>query len=222
MAMRSKWRAAAKLLVLLLVCTCGAAAQSRDVGDLAVGRLLVAPRGAVDPIFAKSVVLLVRYDKTGALGLMLNHRTKLPVARALNGLKQADGISQPIFVGGPVQLSAVFALARASRKPEDATQVAGDVYFFETKTGVENAIGEAVRPDRVRIYLGYCGWRAGQLNNEVLEGRWYIFNGREDLAFDAAPANLWQMLIGETEQRTAMLGYDALFSFGLWPRQPAF
>lgn len=210
------------MLILLLVCACGAAAQSRDVADLAVGRLLVAPRSSADPIFGRSVILLVRYDKTGALGLMLNHRTKLPISSALNGLKQAAGISQPVFVGGPVQLSDVFALARASRKPGGATQVAGDIYFFETKTGLEQAIGEASHPDRVRIYVGYCGWGPGQLNNEVLEGRWYIFNGREDLAFDTSPANLWESLIGETEHRTAMLGYRALVSFGLSPRQPAF
>ena len=55
-----------------------------------MGKVLVAARGLPDPVFAQSVVLLVHYDKTGALGLMVNHRTHVPISRALSELKEAS------------------------------------------------------------------------------------------------------------------------------------
>jgi putative transcriptional regulator len=162
---------------------------------------LVAPRGALGPPFAESVILLVRYSETGALGLMLNRRTTVPISRALSGMEGAAGHSDPIFVGGPVELDTVFALARAPRKPEAATEVFGNIYFIATKTALETALRGASNPSGLRIYLGYCGWGPHQLENE---GKWYIFNRSEDLAFDAQPATLWSRLIAKAELTNAL------------------
>ena len=68
---------------LLFASACCLAAQSKNPEDLAVGKMLVATRHGTDSLFAKSVILLVRYDHTGALGLMVNRRTTIPISRAL-------------------------------------------------------------------------------------------------------------------------------------------
>lgn len=191
----------------LLAGACSLAAQSKNPADLAAGKILVTPRDSPDPLFAQSVILLVRYNGTGALGLMVNRRTTVPISRALSELDDAKGHSDPVFVGGPVELGTVFALARAPGKPEGATLVVGNIYFIAAKTALEKALGGGSKPSGLRIYLGYCGWGPHQLDDEVRDGRWYIFNRGEVLAFDAKPATLWSRLVGKAEERLVWLGY---------------
>src|SRR5580704_13341366 len=97
---------------LLLAGACCLEAQSKRPEDLAAGKILVTPRDSPDPLFAESVILLVRYSETGALGLMVNRRTTVPISRALREITAAAGHSDPVFVGGPVELDSVLALAR--------------------------------------------------------------------------------------------------------------
>lgn len=205
--MNSKSRRFLQFLILLLVGACSLGAQSKSPEDLAAGKLLVAPRDSPDPIFGESVILLVRYSqKTGALGLMLTRQTKTPISRLAPDVKGAAGHSDPLFAGGPVELDAVFALARAPSKPTGATAVSGDVYFIQTKTAMANALGKGSGPSVLRVYLGYCGWGRNQLETEVSEGRWFIFDGSQDLAFDAHPETLWSRLIRRTEEHLAWIG----------------
>jgi putative AlgH/UPF0301 family transcriptional regulator len=76
-----------------------------------------------------------------------------------------------------------------------------------TRTSLEKALGGASNPSGLRIYLGYCGWRSHQLEDEVRDGRWYIFNRSEDLAFDSKPTTLWLRLIGKAEEQIVRLGF---------------
>ena len=128
---------------LFVACACSAAAQSKRPEDLAVGKILVTPHDAPDPLFAESVIVLVQYSGTGALGLMINKRTTVPISRALEGVSSASKHSEPVFVGGPVQLDTVFALARAAVRPEGAEEVFGNIHFMSTKAALEKALANA-------------------------------------------------------------------------------
>ncbi len=177
-------------------------AQSKEPKDLAAGKILVTTRAAADPIFAQSVVLLVKLDHDGAFGLMINRQTGIPISRALNELHGSAAHSEPIFFGGPVELDTVFALSRAPNKPAGATDIFGKVYLVSAKPELEKTLAESNRDD-FRIYLGYCGWTAHQLENEVTHGGWYIFNRSEDQVFDGNPATLWSRLIAKAEAEVA-------------------
>jgi hypothetical protein len=111
----SRSRGLLQFLAVLLAGACGLAAQSKMPEDLAAGKILVATRDAPDPLFTESVVLLVRYNETGALGLMVNRRTTVPISRALSDLQGAAGHSDPVFVGGPVELYSRWLARLASR-----------------------------------------------------------------------------------------------------------
>src|SRR6202453_5500016 len=81
--------------------------------DLAVGRLLVASRDLGDPNFAKTVILLVHYSEDqGSVGLVINKRTDVPISRVFRDLKEASGRSDPVYIGGPVELNSVLALLK--------------------------------------------------------------------------------------------------------------
>ncbi len=204
---RRRSRILLQFCALLLAGACSLAAQSKNPADLSAGKILVATRGGTDSLFAKSVILLVRYDHTGALGLMVNRRSTVPISRVLPELQGAAGHSEPVFVGGPVELRTVFGLVRGPREPEGATEVSGDIYLLASKTALETALGEPSNPGTLRIYVGYSGWGPHQLENEVLSGSWYIFSRSQDLAFDAKPATLWSRLIGKAQQQLVWLGF---------------
>src|SRR5579863_8469498 len=93
--------------VLLPAALCPA--QSTRPEDLAPGKILIMQRDAPDPLFAHSVIVLARYDKTGALGLMIHYRSNITIRRALAGIKGADKHTDTLFVGGPVRLQEVLA-----------------------------------------------------------------------------------------------------------------
>jgi putative AlgH/UPF0301 family transcriptional regulator len=194
----SLWIAVAVLLAAFY-----APAQSRRVRDLAVGKLLVAPRDAPDPNFARTVILLVQQDRQSALGLIVNRRTKVPISMALKDWKSAKDKSDPVYMGGPVELDGVLALLKMAAQPGDAARVMEDVYLVSSRDPLEKALALGTSPAKLRLYLGYCGWGRGQLENEVELGAWYIFNATPSLVFDSDPASLWSRLIAQTEQRIA-------------------
>jgi putative transcriptional regulator len=191
-------------------------AQSKNPRDLSVGKLLVVPRDSPDPNFAESVVVLVHYAEDGTVGLMINRQTKLPGSRVLSDLKGASEYSDPVYAGGPVQLEAVQALLQSRAGPHDATHLFGNVYLVSTKAELEKAFAAGKDSKELRIYLGYCGWSRGQLENELNRGGWYIFEGSEGLVFDSNPSTLWSRMIARTEQQIVRLRrrFDVRDSFG--------
>jgi len=178
-------------------------AQSVPVPDLGIGKLLVARRDAPDPAFAETVILLVRYDHSGTVGLTINRPTKVPISRALDPLKGAKGRSDPVYAGGPVEVVNVLALLKANAMPEGAAHVTGKVYLVSSETELAKTLARRPDPGDFRVYLGYCGWGPGQLENEVNHGFWQVLNANADIIFDAEPDTLWSRLVTRAEQRIA-------------------
>ena len=195
-----------RLALALLATACCLTAQSKRPEDLAQGKILVTPRDAPDPHFAESVILLARYNEDGAVGLMVNRRTEVPVSRVLKEIPEAAKHTEPVYVGGPVELDTVLALVRASKPADGATLVSGSLYLLMAKQALEKALSERDAAS-LHIYLGYCGWGAHQLENEVRAGGWYIFNRSNDLSFDSEPSTLWTRMIARTEQQIVRLSF---------------
>lgn len=191
------------IALAVLAATAALTAQSTRVQDLGLGKLLVASRKAPDPIFAETVILVVRYENSGTVGLALNRRSKVPVSQALEGFNGAKQRPEPVFSGGPVESKGVLALVRANTMPEGADHVIGKVYLVSSKAVLEKSLAGKAGPDDLRVYLGYTGWGGGQLESEIKRGFWSIFPGSADLAFDPDPGSLWLRLIGKEDQSIA-------------------
>lgn len=182
-----------------------ASAQSMDIKDLGAGKLLVAPRDAPDPRFAETVILLVSYERDGVLGLAINRPTDVPVSQALQGLKGAGNRTDPVYVGGPVEIEAIMGLLRSHTKPSaDATSVFSDLYLVSSKSLIEKTLAGGTDNSQFRIYVGYCGWTYQQLQDEMKVGAWYIFDGNAGMVFDAHPDSVWRRLINRTERQIAL------------------
>jgi putative transcriptional regulator len=200
----------AQALVALVLATSAMWGQSKSIEDLAPGKMLVAPRDAPDSNFAESVIVLLNYSSESALGLMINRRSSVPISRALHELKSARDRSDPVYVGGPVEQDGVMALLRSSVKPDKADRVFDDVFLVSARPGLEGALAAGKDPKELRIYVGYCGWGPGQLDNEVKLGGWYIFDRSSNLVFDGNPDTIWRRLIGRIEFQMANKRTDPL------------
>ena len=176
--------------------------QFKNPKDLGVGKLLVASRGLADPDFAQTVILLVHYDQEGVLGLVLNRRTDVPLSRVLD-LKSAKDRSDPVYLGGPVEPSTVFALYQSPVKVKAAENVFAGVYLISSKDLFKKVLSVRPDPSVFHVYLGYAGWTPDQLRNEVHLGAWYIFPADTSTVFNSDPDSLWLQMIQKTELQWA-------------------
>src|SRR5262245_10933831 len=125
-----------------------------DMSETLRGRLLVAAPILRDPNFHRTVVLIAEHGEEGAMGLVLNRPTDTPVGTALPELASLAGEEDPVYVGGPVALESVLAVAELD-DPDDASEL-----LFDTVGFVQEPDVSAVRG---RVFVGYAGWSAGQL-----------------------------------------------------------
>ena len=176
--------------------------------NLAEGRLLVADRDLQDPGFSETAILLISYKNSGAIGLVLNRRTDVPISRALTSLKEAEGRSDPVFLGGPVEQDSILALLRSKTKPDGATELVNDVYLLTGKELLQKALASKTDASALHIYVGYAGWGPGQLDAEVDAGAWHVLSGNANTIFDHDPDTLWPRLIGRTEQHVVKFSPD--------------
>ena len=170
---------------------------------LAAGKILVARRSLADPNFAETVIVVVQYDEEGTLGLIVNRQTKLPVSRLARDLDGAKGRTEPLYLGGPVAMSGVMALIRTTAKLEDAKHVFGDIYMITSKAAVEKAMASNSDPKMFRLYLGYAGWDAGQLEFEMGLDAWDVLPANPAMVFDPHPETLWDRLAQHEDLRIA-------------------
>lgn len=170
--------------------------------SVAAGQLLVADEDLQDPNFAKSVVLIVDSDPDqGTVGIIVNRRSDVPLAKVFPRIKGAS--SDPVFMGGPVEIGSGQALFRTAGKDDATRQIADDVYVSGSQELIEESIASKTSPAKFRLYLGYAGWAPGQLEAEIAAGAWVVRSASASLVFDADPGSLWTRLIHEARMRIA-------------------
>jgi len=156
------------------------------------GQLLIASPALLDPNFARTVVLVVEHNDEGAMGIVLNRPSTAAVAEAVPPLEDLVGEDEPVFVGGPVEPAAVVVLAEFSDTDAAAALVFGDLGFLRADAD-PSVLDAAAR--RFRVFAGYSGWGAGQLEAELEEPSWIVVDAETDDAFADDPDQLWRTVL---------------------------
>ncbi len=141
------------------------------------GMLLVASPQLLDPNFVDTVVLLLDVGEDGALGVVLNRPTPVHVDDVLAGWGEVVAEPEVLFQGGPVSTDGALAvgwLRDAGDVPVGFREVAGELGVVDLDTPVELVDGSL---SGMRIFAGYAGWGAAQLEGEIEEGSWYVVPG---------------------------------------------
>jgi putative transcriptional regulator len=167
------------------------------------GQLLIATPSMADPRFYQSVILMVRHDSDGALGIIINR----PIAeRPLASVLQAVGIddrgvsgSVRIFIGGPVQPEVGFVVHSPDyRRPE--TLVIDDHVAMTSSREILRDIATKQGPKQSLIAFGYAGWGAGQLENELDRRAWYTAPDDPALIFERDRDKVWDEAVKRRTQ----------------------
>jgi putative transcriptional regulator len=175
--------------------------QQASPAALAKGRFLVASRHLHEANFAETVVLLVDYDHKGAMGLIINRPTTVRLATILPTIAALQQRPDTVSIGGPVASNRLVLLIRSNSQPTDAERVLEHVYVSMRRQVLERMVDTPDAGAHFRVYAGYAGWRAGQLEREVSRGDWHIVPADAETVFDKAPADIWPALIQKSSIR---------------------
>jgi putative transcriptional regulator len=160
--------------------------------DSLKGQVLLASPALFDPNFRRTVVLVTEHNDEGAAGLVLNRLSETPVTEAVPDLAPLVPEEERVWVGGPVQQSAVLVLAEFD-DPEDAAMLVVDDVGFVPGDGDFELLAGATR--RVRVFAGYAGWGAGQLEAELEESSWIVEASSGLDLFPEPDLDLWSTVL---------------------------
>lgn len=135
-----------------------------------------------DPNFIQTTILIASNDENGSVGFVLNkifHRTlnELTAYRSLPAI--------PLYVGGPVDQEHLYVIHTSNHLIPGATHITGDLYFggvFERVTA--GILSGNITTKNIKLLLGYCGWNANELEDEIEEGNWEKVNVHFQIIFE--------------------------------------
>lgn len=174
-------------------------------------QFLIAMPGMADDQFSRTVVYLCEHSKNGALGLVINRPTDITLKSLFEKveltLDRDELAEQPVYFGGPVQTERGFVLHEKTgteQSPYTSTlAIAKGGLEMTTSKDVLEALANGAGPRRLMVTLGYSGWSAGQLEEEIGRNGW--------LTVDADPKVIFDTPVEERYQRAlSLLGFDPM------------
>ena len=170
------------------------------------GKLLVASPALEDENFRRTVIYICAHGPEGAFGLVLNRPVdSAPVGDHLPAWMEHVSAPEVIFRGGPVEGTAAFGLAerRAGVPDEGWLAVSAAIGLVDLGRAPQLA-GELAK---VRLFSGYSGWGAGQLEGELEADAWFVVGALTDDLFSPSPDELWRSVLRRQGGDLAMLAF---------------
>lgn len=159
------------------------------------GMLLVSTPALQDPNFVDTVILLLDVNDEGVLGVILNRPSPVLVADVLDQWGGVVDEPEVLFRGGPVGLDGALAVGRVhdpDQAPLGWREVAGRLGIVDLDVPPELLSGSL---SQLRVFAGYAGWGAQQLQDELAEESWYVVASEEEDVFGAHPTGLWREVL---------------------------
>jgi putative transcriptional regulator len=179
-------------------------------------QFLIAMPGMADDTFSGAVVYLCEHSEKGALGLVINKPIDITLANLFEkvdlSLEGNDLAEQPVYFGGPVQTERGFVLhepqGHDSLAFSSTLQVPGGLEMTTSKDVLE-AMSHGQGPRRVLVTLGYSGWSAGQLEDEIGRNGWLTVAAEPGVIFDTPVAERYDRALGLLGIDPRMLSQEA-------------
>jgi putative transcriptional regulator len=185
-------------------------------------QFLIAMPGMADNNFAGSVIYLCEHTERGALGLVINKPSDIKLSRLFEKvellLDREELADQPVYIGGPVQTERGFVLHESG--DDDAADIDADGATYNsslrvpgglamtTSKDVLEALASGSGPKRVLVTLGYAGWSAGQLEDEIARNGWITVDARPELIFETPIAERYDRALALLGITQAMLSHE--------------
>ena len=174
-------------LVALFLAALPATAQEDDAV------LLVAHPAFRDLDYRQTVVLASPAPNGGHVGVILNRPTKRSLGSLFPEHEPSKKVVEPVYYGGPFSRGALVALVRADHNPGGGSVVVMKNLYLAFRANTIDHVIETT-PNDARYFVGYVGWRPGELKSEIDRGLWAVQNAELDMVFRKDTENLWEEL----------------------------
>ncbi len=157
---------------------------------LSKGVILISDPFLKDPNFLRTSVIICEHNAEGCVGFVFNKLFELGIGDLVEGL---EGINFPVYEGGPVQKNSIHFIHTCPTVIDDGADIGNGIYWggnFE-QVSVLLKTNSLTEKD-IRFFIGYSGWGAGQLEDEIKEKSWIIRAGDNKLVFSTKTELIWK------------------------------
>lgn len=154
-----------------------------------------------DPLFQETVVLMLPASQPPLVaGIVINKPTKMTLHQLL-GDSAASKPTEPVYFGGPVELTTPIVLMRGPSAPDATTHLFANVYMSTDANSVRQFLQHPRSGTDFRLFLGRAQWTFSQLHAEILRGAWTVTAASPELVFNADPASVRRTLAERAKLR---------------------
>lgn len=172
---------------------------------------LVAHPAFRDQDYRQTVLLAAPAPNGGHVGVILNRPTKRSLASLFPEHEPSKKVIDPVYYGGPFSRGALVALVKTAVPPGSGSVMLMKNLYMAFRVNIIDQIIEAT-PNDARYFVGYVGWRPGELRNEIDRGVWSVLGADPDVVFRKDMDNLWEELLQQTKRIRAETGTDHVFT----------
>jgi len=171
-------------------------------GPYLTNQLLIAMPALTDPNFAQTVTLICEHSDKGALGIVINRPMSMALGEVFEQLAMTPSdprlLDQPVLRGGPVQQDRGFVLhppATSGVEPWDSTLRVSPTLQVTTSRDILGSMARGDGPEQAVVALGYAGWDAGQLEEEIRSNAWLNVPADDSIIFTAPFEARWEAAV---------------------------
>jgi len=157
------------------------------------GKILISEPFLPDTFFNRTIVYLADHNAEGSVGLILNKKLEIKVCDAISGF---DKWKELLYMGGPVNPDTLYYLHNLGETIPKSVLVSENIYWGGDIDHIRRMIRNGrIMNSQIRFFLGYSGWSAGQLENELKENSWVIAKIKPEIIFDSQSADSWKKVL---------------------------
>jgi len=163
------------------------------------GRVLIAEPFLYGDYFSRSVVIMVAYSKKGTVGFILNKKIDFSIQKVF---PEFPDFEANVYLGGPVAPDSLFFIHKYGNLLPGSIHVLGNIFWGGDFDVLKTLIADKqIKPGDIHFYLGYSGWDAGQLEDELKENSWLVTDIEEDLIMKDANQFSWNEFVRKAGNR---------------------
>jgi putative transcriptional regulator len=159
--------------------------------DLQTGSLLIACPEMIDGLFFRSVILICDHTTVGSFGLIMNKPLMIELPEEILDLGDRLNPHLSIRGSGPLEPHQMMLIHTGTPSTSASLKICNGVTLGGNLEFLQEAISDAEGPE-ILLCLGYCGWAADKLGQEVANGEWFVHKPSKELIFHTPPEKMWQ------------------------------
>ena len=162
--------------------------------------ILIAKRHLQDKLYGSTILLARPIGAGRHVGFIMNKPTQVTLGKLFPKHEPSRKVTEPVFLGGPVSPEVIFALVQGRDNPGGRSlRILDDLYLAIDSAIVDHVIEK--QPAQARFFAGMVLWRAGELDDEIRRGLWFVQNPKADIVLRKSTDGMWEELLGRSERK---------------------